>query len=180
MVRRTGARGARAAVLALLGGVAAAAVVVGTQAPASGDAGRSELARVKAATAKFHDVAVAKAAGYVPVSPCEELPGSGAMGVHYLNPALAADGEVDPLRPEVLLYLPSEDGPRLAGVEWFVAEAATGGQRPYVLGQPFEGPMDGHGPGMPRHYDKHAWLWAHNPAGTWEPWNPALTCSTED
>ena len=33
-----------------------------------------------------------------------------------------------------------------------------------------------HGPGMPRHYDKHAWIWAHNPAGTWASWNPALTC----
>lgn len=180
MVRRTGARGARAAVLALLGGVAAGAVVVGTQGPASGAPGQSDLARVKAATAKFHDAAVAQAAGYVPVSPCEELPGSGVMGVHSLNPALAADGVVDPLRPEVLLYLPSEDGPRLVGVEWFVAEAAAGGARPSVLGQPFEGPMDGHAPGMPRHYDKHAWLWAPNPTGTWEQWNPALTCSTED
>ena len=42
----------------------------------------------------------------------------------------------------------------------------------------FDGPMDGHGPGQPRHYDKHAWLWAHNPAGTWASWNPALSCPT--
>ncbi len=179
MGRRTGARGARAAVLALLGSVAAGAVVVGTQAPASGAPGKSDVAAVKAATASFHDVGQALAAGYVPVSPCESLPGEGAMGVHYLHPQLASDGVVDPLRPEVLLYLPTEDGPRLVGVEWFVAEAATGGRRPHVLGEPFEGPMDGHAPGMPVHYDKHLWLWAHNPDGAWEQWNPALTCPKE-
>ena len=179
MGRRTGTRAARAAVLALLGAVAAGAVGVGTQLPASGAPGRSDVARVKAATAQFHDVAAAQAAGYVPVSPCEELPGEGTMGVHYLNPALAGDGAVDPLRPEVLLYLPTEDGLRLVGVEWFVAEQAAGGTRPTVLGQPFEGPMDGHAPGMPRHYDKHLWIWADNPAGAWAPWNPALSCPKE-
>lgn len=179
MGRRTGARGTRAAVLALLGSVAAGAVVLGTQAPASGAPGRSDLAKVKAATARFHDVAAAKAAGYIPVSGCEQLPGVGAMGVHFLNPGLAGDGVVDPLRPEVLLYLPTDDGLRLVGVEWFVAEQASGGQRPSVLGVPFDGPMDGHGPGQPRHYDKHAWIWAHNPTGTWASWNPALSCPTE-
>ena len=46
-----------------------------------------QLAAVRAATAKYHNVAAAEAAGYVPVSPCEELPGQGAMGVHYLCPA---------------------------------------------------------------------------------------------
>jgi hypothetical protein len=153
--------------------------VVATQTPASGAPGTSDLAAVRAATAKFHDVSTALAAGYVPVSPCEQLPGAGAMGIHYLNPALAADRAVDPLRPEVLLYLPTDDGPRLVGVEWWVAEAAAGGTRPTVLGQPFEGPMDGHAPGMPRHYDKHLWIWADNPAGAWAPWNPALSCPKE-
>lgn len=176
MGRRTGARAARAAVLALLGSVAAGAVVVGTQAPASGAPGKSDLAAVKAATAQYHDVARAEAAGYVRVSGCEQLPGEGVMGIHYLHFGLASDGEVDPLRPEALLYLPTEDGLRLVGVEWFVAEAATGGKRPHVLGEPFEGPMAGHDPQMPTHYDKHLWLWAHNPDGAWAQWNPALSC----
>lgn len=171
----------RVAALAALSAVAAGAVALGATGTASGQ-GRetategSELAAVRAATARFHDVAVAEAAGYVPVSPCEELPGSGAMGVHYLNPALAADGAVDPRRPEVLLYLPAEDGLRLVGVEWFVAEAAAGGTRPQVLGVPFDGPMPGHSPDMPTHYDLHAWVWSHNPTGTFAAWNPALSC----
>jgi hypothetical protein len=174
MQSRTGR--ARLGVALALTTAATAAVVVGQGAPASGAAGGRDLAEVRAATARFHDVAVATAEGYVPVSGCEELPGAGAMGIHYLNPGLAADGLVDPQRPEVLLYLPSDDGLRLVGVEWFVAEAASGGQRPSVLGRGFDGPMPGHSEGMPSHYDLHAWIWAHNPTGTWQAWNPALTC----
>ena len=180
---RTGAVRRATAVLALAA-VAAGAVAVGAAGTASGQergrtTGASDLAKVRAATAAFHDVKAAEAAGYVPVSPCEELPGSGAMGVHYLNPGLAQDGAVDAKRPEVLLYLPGPDGLRLVGVEWFVAEAATGGQRPEVLGIPFDGPMAGHSPDMPSHYDLHAWVWGHNPAGTFAAWNPALSCGAQ-
>ena len=163
--------------------VAAGTVAVGATGTATGQERReatvagSDLAKVRAATARFHDVAVAEAAGYVPVSPCEQLPGSGAMGVHYLNPILASDGAVDPRRPEVLLYLPTDDGLRLVGVEWFVAEAAAAG-RPEVLGIPFDGPMPGHSPQMPTHYDLHAWVWSNNPTGTFQAWNPALSCGT--
>jgi len=39
-------------------------------------------------TERFQDVNVATSAGYVPVSPCEALPGVGGMGIHDLNPAL--------------------------------------------------------------------------------------------
>ena len=179
--RTTSTTRRRAAALTLLGAVAATTVAVGTTAPAVGQesAGNRELAQVRAATARFHHVATAEAEGYVAVSPCEELPGAGAMGIHYLNPALAGDAEVDPTRPEVLLYLPAEDGLRLVGVEWFVAVAATGGVRPEVLGIPFDGPMDGHGPGMPEHYDLHAWVWGHNPAGTFAAWNSALSCGAQ-
>jgi hypothetical protein len=155
----------------------AVGVVVGASATGSAAAtGKSDLARVQAATARFHDVAVAEAYGYVPVSGCEELPGTGAMGIHYLHPGLASDGEIVPTSPEILLYAPTAEGLRLVGVEYFVAEAAAP-VPPSVLGRPLDGPMDGHGPGMPRHYDLHVWLWKHNPAGMTAPWNPALTCA---
>ncbi|WP_293768509.1 hypothetical protein [Sporichthya sp.] len=36
--------------------------------------------------------------------------------------------------------------------------------------------MEGHEPGMPRHYDEHAWLWQDNPKGTLEPYNPNGSC----
>lgn len=152
------------------------------------------LAEIRAATARFHDVANALAAGYIPVSPCEERPGVGGMGVHYVNPALASNLAIDAFAPELLLYAPSGDGPRLVGVEYFsVALANTdSGPRPWfgtqapplgffnpaptVLGQTFNGPMPGHGPSMPWHYDLHVWVWQANPAGTFTPWNPTISC----
>lgn len=136
----------------------------------------SELAHIRAATARYHDVDVALADGYIPVSPCEQID-AGTMGVHYLNPARASDADIDPARPELLLYVPTaDDGARLVGVEYFVAEAATGGVRPDLYGVPFDGPMAGHSPGMPVHYDLHVWTWRHNPDGMTAQWNPALSC----
>lgn len=135
-----------------------------------------ELARIRAATARYHDVEVALADGYVPVSPCEQIE-IGTMGVHYLHPGLASDAEIDPARPELLLYVPTADGgTQLAGVEYFVAAEATGGTTPELYGVPFDGPMAGHSPGMPVHYDLHVWTWRHNPDGMTAQWNPALSC----
>lgn len=145
-----------------------------TGASATPGKGQSALAEVRAATAKYHDVAVAEAHGYVPVSPCEAS-GDGVMGIHYLNMDLASDLEVVPTQPEVLLYVPTENGLELAGVEYFVA-AMPGSTAPRVLGATFDGPMAGHNPQMPTHYDLHVWLWKHNPAGMTAQWNPALSC----
>lgn len=157
-------------------GVAAVAVtalpsVAGSAAPSG-----SQLASIRAATARYHDVDLALADGYVPVSPCEQS-ASGTMGVHYLNQQLAGDAEVDPARPEVLLYVPSADGEaQLVGVEYFVAAAATGGIPPELYDVTFDGPMAGHAPGMPEHYDLHVWTWRHNPEGVTAQWNPAIEC----
>jgi len=154
----------------------------------------ASLADIRQATAQFQDPAAAVAAGYVPVSPCEALPGVGGMGVHYLNPGFAQDLSSDPLAPEVLLYAPTGDGWRLVGVEYFsVALAVTeSGPAPWfgseppplgffnaapsVLGHTFNGPMAGHNPQMPWHYDLHVWIWQGNPAGMFEPWNPTVRC----
>lgn len=170
-VRRTAALTGLAAV--------AASLLVGTAAANSGatPAARDDdgLSAVRNATAKFQDVDVALAYGYVPVSGCEVGP-SGAMGYHYLHPGLASDDKVVPTQPEILLYEDSADGPSLVGVEYFVAEAAADGRRPSVLGRPFDGPMPGHGPQMPSHYDLHVWAWKHNPHGVTAVWNPAVHC----
>jgi hypothetical protein len=168
LARRTGAAALTAT---------AAAVLLGVGAPAAGAAtapGNSDLASVRAATAKYHDVDVALADGYVPVSDCEELPGVGAMGIHYLNPQLASDLTVTATQPEVLLYMPTENGLKLVAVEYF--EAAVGQPTPSVLGRNFDGPMPGHNENMPTHYDLHLWVWKNNPAGVATAWNPALSC----
>jgi len=160
----------------------AALVAAGTTGSSASPAARDDegVTAVRKATEKFHDVDAAIAAGYVPVSHCEELPGVGAMGVHYLNPDLASDGRINPRTPEVLLYEPMENERlTLVGVEYFVAEAAAKGKRPSVLGRPLEGPMPGHNAQMPDHYDLHLWVWRDNPNGLDATWNPAVSCQHE-
>ena len=68
----------------------------------------------------------------------------------------------------------------MAGVEWFKADAdqdlSTDEDRPTLFGQPFDGPMAGHEPGMPAHFDLHVWLYEKNPTGELSAWNPRVTC----
>jgi len=40
----------------------------------------------------------------------------------------------------------------------------------------FDGPMAGHNPQMPWHYDLHAWVIENNPAGLFSQWNPSISC----
>ena len=133
------------------------------------------------ATEKFRDVDAAIAAGYRPSDTCAELPGVGGMGYHFVNPALASDLRVDPTKPEILVYRRLANGRfHLDALEWFVADAdqdvTTDADRPSLMGHPFDGPMLGHEPGMPVHYDLHAWLFKHNPAGELSAWNPDVHC----
>ena len=142
--------------------------------PAVTGAVQRQLAAVRAATAKYHDVDVAIAAGYTPTEEC--VPG---MGYHYVNGGQF--GKLDPLAPDALLYEAQKNGRlRLVGVEWFKADAdqdlTTDEDRPSLFGKGFDGPMLGHGPGMPIHYDLHAYLWKSNPAGVLETWNATITC----
>ena len=178
---------ARTAALVLL---AAAAVPVATVASAhdTGDAhaghglsathsradGHGVVAQVRAAIAPYRDVDAALAAGYVPVSGCEES-AEGAMGIHSMNPALAAPGPVDPAQPAILLYGPDGDGGlRLLGAEYW--QPAVGQPTPTLAGRPFDGPMPGHAPGMPEHFDLHVWTEVANPSGVFAAWNPRVAC----
>jgi len=138
-----------------------------------------ELQEVRAAVARYHSVDQAEADGYFAASPCESSP-AGTMGIHYVNPALFGPG-IDPLQPEVLLYIPRADGSlEFVGVEYFAVDAdqdlATANDRPSIFGHPFDGPMLGHGPDMPIHYDLHVWVAERNPAGVFAQWNPAIAC----
>lgn len=175
---RVAARIRRAAVPLAAVVLAAAPAVAGAAPSAEVNGQGGALSAVRQATAKYHDVATAVADGYVPVSPC--VAGEdGVMGIHYAKPELLGQ-PVDVRRPGMLLYVPTADGLELAGVEYFQADAdqdvSTDADRPTVLGQAFDGPMAGHGEGMPVHYDLHVWLWKHNPSGTFAEYNPALSC----
>ena len=148
---------------------------------AAAGAGNDPWQAVKAATARYHSLEQAEKAGYhTEGEPCVASP-LGTMGIHAINPTLMADAAVESLQPEILLYVPDKHGKlRLVGVEYWMADGdgdlGTDDDRPSVLGQPADGPMPGHNPAMPVHYDLHVWLWEDNPSGTFTPFNPALVC----
>ncbi len=157
----------------LIGLVLVALVAAPATVTAGGGGDASQLAAVRRATAQFHDVTAAEAAGYVSTVVCASSP-AGAMGVHYVNPALL-DDVLDPVRPEFLVYEPTAAGLRLVAVEYMIPAAATS-VHPELFGQPFEGPMAGHSPDQPVHYDLHAWIWRPNPSGMFTPWNRRVQC----
>ena len=138
---------------------------------------RFSLQLVRMATARYHSVSQAIAAGYLPPPPgaCIASP-FGAMGYHFENQALMRDNVLDPTRPEVLLYERRASGQfSLTGVEYYM-EADRVTAAPVLFGQTFHGPMPPHHPGMETHYDLHAWIWKSNPNGTFADWNPTVSC----
>ena len=141
----------------------------------------AQLAKVRAATAKYRDVRKAIADGYIATSKCESSK-SGSMGFHYMHPQRAMDGKADVTKPDFLLYGPKPGGGvRLNGVEYFLVDADQNLQTrnpdlPKVLGHEFDGPMPGHIPGMPVHNDLHVWLYTKNPRGLFTPDNPRVRC----
>jgi hypothetical protein len=131
----------------------------------------SALAAVRQGTKQYHDVEAALDDGYVNTG--DFVPN---MGVHFVNLPLIEDPAVDPEQPEVLLYEPYEAGNgdmqyNLVAVEYFVV-AAQVDETPMLFGQEFDGPMPGHGPNEPEHYDLHAWVWHANPDGVFAEFNP--------
>lgn len=147
---------------------------------------QAELAQVRRATARFHRLDEAIAAGYQLgwvngsgvriITGCVAHPTAGAMGYHYFNQELVADLAVDPLRPEVLVYESAPDGGlKLVAVEWVVPGPNTNpagvSEPPSVLGMEMHILVPAVG-----FWLKHAWIWKHNPAGMFADWNPEVTC----
>lgn len=137
---------------------------------------QDQLAQLRDATAKYHSIPTAQAAGYnlVPgLDYCFNNPGVGGMGFHYINVSLL-DTKVEPLKPEALVYAPRRNGKlQLVAVEYIVpisAWDATNTQRPTLYGQTFER-NDALGV-----YALHAWIWKHNPLGMFNDWNPRVSC----
>ena len=148
----------------------------------------------RAGTARYHLVENALADGFFSTFQCVAVPTLGGMGIHYINPARMMNTTVIAEEPEVLLYEPQADGSfRLIGVEYYAPVLVMGpnGPEPYfgqtppaaplnaapvLFGRTFDGPMPGHGPGEPWHYDLHVWVWRHNPTGMFTPFNPRVVC----
>lgn len=146
----------------------------------------AQLAQVRAATARFHRVEAAKAAGYELgyvngaavriITGCIAHPTLGAMGYHYFNKALIDDLVIDPLRPEGLVYAPGpNDTLQLAAVEYVVPGEASNPPGPKDAPLVFGLPMIILVPKVGFH-TLHAWVWGHNPSGMFAHWNPEVVC----
>lgn len=172
-------------------GVALAVLIAGG--PTVIDTARADDAQLEAmrqALSKYKDPYVAVRDLYLSTVGCVHYDGStmeghlnyakGAMGVHFVN--LTIQGPPDPLKPNVLIYEPKDGKLNLVAVEWLAPLAAVK-ERPTILGQPFQGPMEGHEPLIPagfHHYDLHAWVFKDNPLGMFSPTNPDVSCEGAD
>ena len=154
---------------------------------------QDELAQVRQATAQFHDLDAALAAGYelgwvngsgnLIIDRCiahPTDPTAGAMGYHYFNEELMDDHAVDALKPEVLVYESGPNGKRkLVAVEWVVLGPDSNPPGPPVPPIPTVLGMEMHilvPPPGPVFYLMHAWIWKPNPAGMFADFNPNVTC----
>jgi hypothetical protein len=136
-----------------------------------GEAIDRDVARLRAATARFKSTSAAEAAGYPGDTNCVQHPAHGAMGYHYNNMALR-DATLDVEQPEVLVYEKLPDGTfKLNGVEYIVPLAAwTKTEPPTIMGQSLKR-ADSLG-----FWYLHVWSETVNPSGLFADWNPNVKC----
>ena len=169
--------------ITVLGAITLVTTVAATNGP------QDDLSVVRQATARFHDIDAAKAAGYELgyingsgtriIAGCianVANPAGGVMGYHYFNKRLIDDLVIDVDRPEGLVYISTGDGGlRLVAVEYVVPGANSNPpgvtQAPSVLGIQMHILVPAVG-----FYIQHFWVWSHNPAGLYVDWNPSLSC----
>jgi hypothetical protein len=139
--------------------------------------------KVRSATARYIDINVATAEGFVPATPCVSGPNSGAMGVHLVLPARIGSGVLNAEQPQALIYEPMADGAmRLVGVEFIVLESVWSAKNPAGAVPALEGNLLNYvgAPnryGLPAFYEIHVWAWAQNPQGSYADWNTRVTCA---
>lgn len=153
---------------------AVSALLLASPQALAGDQARlnSEITELRLATAPFHSLPNAIDAGWSEdLTGCLALPGVGGMGHHYVNWDIFFDDEVDPLRPELLVYVPTPNGGlRLGAVEYLVFDNVLTGPVPELFGQTFH-----YNPNV-QAWVLHVWLWRGNSDGLFADWNPHVSC----
>ncbi|HEY0680664.1 MAG TPA: hypothetical protein VGD17_20435 [Chitinophagaceae bacterium] len=125
-----------------------------------------ELQQARASSARYRKFENALKDGYINIDVVSQN-----MGHHFLNPA-NLDAIFDYKKPEILVYNPDDNGVmQLVAVEYAVPIELT----PVVAPSGFTGNHDV--------WDRntffglwllHSWVWAYNPAGVFNPTNPAV------
>jgi hypothetical protein len=134
------------------------------------------VATLQRVTARYHDLDVAIADGFVLLHPCENRPGEGPVGIVYVHFGRVLDGIADPSSPDALVYEPAGPSgrPKLVGVEFAIPYALWAGQdAPEFLGHSFQR-EDEFGV-----FGLHIWVWRNNPNGLFEEVNPMVSCGAE-
>lgn len=137
----------------------------------------AELAKMRASLEKYKDPIVAVRDGYLSMVGCIEYP-SGGVGVRFLNTSLMSS-VANPDYPPILIYEPAGERLQLVAAEWLIPVAMGISEPPKLLGQPFDGPMEGQHPLMPKemvHYNLRMWLFKDNPFGLYNATNPQVKC----
>ena len=142
------------------------------------------IEKVRYATAKFKDINTALYEGWAPATPCVSGPDAGAMGVHFNQPNVKADGTVKAEAPQFLIYEPQQDGAmRLVGVEFLVTvtdwEGKNGAVPAVLEGNLMNLVSSPNRFGLPPFYELHVWAWEHNPQGSFADWNTHVTCEKQ-
>ncbi len=134
------------------------------------------------ATARYIDINVAIAEGWVTATPCVSGPDTGAMGVHLVLPSRISAGVLNAEQPEALIYEPMANGAmRLVGVEFIVLASVWLSNNPDGGVPALDGNLLNYIPapnryGLPAFYELHVWAWEHNPQGSYADWNTHVTC----
>jgi hypothetical protein len=140
---------------------------------------------VRHATQQYQNVA--NAVGYSPTLGCVSGSDHGAMGVHFVNgnlvngETLLRDGQLDPTKPQALIYEPSKGEYQLVGVEFIILAGALppGSAPPQVDGHLMVYVDSPNRYGLPPFYELHVWAWRDNPEAPFADWNNHVTCAHE-
>lgn len=122
-----------------------------------------DIARARAASARYHDLQNAIDDGFVDTG----LPCFDGQGFHWIRVDRINTYNVE--EPAILVYAP--DG-KLGAVEWATPVDAVGGVRPVLFGETFHGPVLD-----PPLYVLHVWAWNHNTDGMFDDDNPRISCN---
>jgi hypothetical protein len=156
--------------------------------PTEATVGQGELLNIiRQSTARFKDVSVAQQEGYIPQFGCVSGSDAGAMGIHYVkgefiqNPPLTPTGEIDPTRPQIVIYEPVPGGGRrLIGVDYVIVAASWDKDHPnnppQLKGQLYHYFESPNRFGLPAFYTLHVWAWKENPNGPFVNWHPEVDC----
>jgi hypothetical protein len=138
------------------------------------------IADGREATAGYRDSSTIEDASYEKFLDCFVNTQIGGMGQHYVNGDLAGDDVLDPMKPEVLVYEPTEKGDMiLVALEYLVFASQwdpnnTGRDAPVLFDQSFH--LETDIPNTPPVWALHLWLWTDNPEGLFADYNPLVFC----